>query len=108
NKGTFIPLRHYASINGLESLCDYVEEHGSLVCKPFDGGGGLDILIVHYDSEKGYITNGVAMSREEFIAMLKKIPQLMIACEYVRQAAYARTIYPNTTNTIRILTFIDP
>ena len=47
------------------------------------------------------------MSANELLNVFRNF-HTMLACVYINQASYAQNIFPETTNTLRILTLIDP
>jgi hypothetical protein len=77
-----------------------------MVVKPVDGGGGKGILRVERRAG-GLLVNGTSVP--DFEALAKDIPpkRTCIAVEFVQQAPYAQSIFPETTNTIRVLTMLD-
>ncbi len=107
HKGHFMPLVNDTTAQTVGSLLDYAEHTTGLVFKPFDGGLGAEVVILLHDKERGFLVNGRVMTREEVGSLLSGF-RLMLVCEYVTQAGYARRIFSKTTNTIRVLTMIDP
>ncbi len=89
--GDFVRSTESADSTG-RSLEELVAAEGKLVLKPIRGGGGDDVYVVD-DS-----------------AALSQIPMhnRYVVTEFIRQHEYAATIFPDSVNTVRLLTMIDP
>lgn len=81
------------------------EAHGSVILKPSDGSRGRGIH--RPDLEPTPILNGRAVTPEQVRELTKKLDNYLVT-EAVQQAPYAETICPVTTNTLRVMTFVDP
>lgn len=76
-----------------------------LVCKRFTGGSGKQVLIL--GSEGGeYTINGEPCTEDELRGRLEGLDEYLVT-EYVRQASYAADVYPESVNTMRVLTMYD-
>lgn len=105
--GRYLP-QYYGDLNkGTVTNVDkrflhLLHQCGKLVTKPARGSEGTDVNIYKWDGEK-YTANGEEISETE-------VERRAISCnghlveEYCEQADYAESLYPHTTNTIRILT----
>ncbi len=80
-------------------------EHG-LVLKPLSGSCGRGVLVLGKDTER-IILNSKPATAGDVLAQIPRDEAYMIT-PFVSQSAYSRAFYPHTTNTIRILTMIDP
>lgn len=91
-----------------ESLVEAVDEYGGLAVKPVDREQGKGFYKI--TSEDGtYSVNGVERSRGAVADLQRTLPYPdYMATRYVTQADYAASVYPETTNTIRLLTVRDP
>ncbi len=107
HQGKFLPFKNGTGFQTTEDLVDYVKTSGGIVFKPFDGGAGSEVFIMKSHDQKTVVVNSEPLSMEEISSLFAKF-SCMMACEFVKQAGYARSIYPHTTNTIRILTIVDP
>ncbi|MDL5360404.1 sugar-transfer associated ATP-grasp domain-containing protein [Halalkalicoccus sp. NIPERK01] len=76
-----------------------------LVCKRFKGGSGKQVLICAFDGGR-YTINGEACSEDELRARIDGLADYLVT-EYVAQAAYAAAVYPESVNTMRVLTMYD-
>lgn len=75
------------------------------VVKPVGGGGGAGVRVI--SSADGRLTiNGKAVDRTEFRAFIEGLSGALI-CEFIVQHDYATTIFPHSTNSIRILSMWD-
>lgn len=104
--GTFYSIDLNGRTDVKAALIEKLEEGNGLVCKPRVGGGGEGVYIIEPDGDE-YRINGKEVALEEVNDILELIEEYLIY-EKVQQAEYASAIYPNSTNTIRVLTMIDP
>ncbi len=104
-KGKIKSLDDGRKLNTAQKLFEYILNVGPLVFKPVAGYAGRGISIFFADGEQ------VRAKEEKFSseAFGKYINSLddYIAEEYVQQSDYAKNIYPEAANTIRILTYYD-
>jgi hypothetical protein len=77
-----------------------------IVLKPLAGWHGFGYLMVE-KSDNGYIVNGEAAALEDVTDMAGRLDNYIVT-EFITQGEYAASLYPPTTNTLRILTFLDP
>ena len=75
------------------------------VFRPTWSGSGQGVFFLSRDDD-GLKLNGMELTLEEVCALLAKLDRYL-ATEFQEQAAYARNIYPGSTNTIRVLTLWD-
>lgn len=92
-------------INSIDDLCAFVSTR-RLVIKPVDGFAGYGIHVLSCKDDRPTF-DGEILTEEAFRERLRDCSESMIV-EFVNQAEYSATIYPETTNTIRILTMVDP
>jgi len=107
NNHRVLPQNASDNTNSFEAIVDLLQQGQSLVIKPADGQRGGQVHKFRLDNEKNLVWNDEITTRE---ILLKELPKLNynIVCPLIEQASYAKRIYPDTTNTIRILTLIDP
>jgi hypothetical protein len=75
-----------------------------LVLKPLSASGGLGIAI--YSNRDGrHHLNHVPCTADELRTALSG--EDYVVCRFIEQAAYARRIFPDVANTIRVLTIYD-
>lgn len=73
-----------------------------LVCKPVSGVGGADVYILER-ADDGVVVNGKYSRIETFTAAIDYETAYLVT-DFAQQAAYADEIFPDATNTLRILT----
>jgi hypothetical protein len=86
-------------------ILDLAREHGSVILRPSDGtrGGGVYRLEAH----AGLSLNNRATTPDDVKKLVARLDNYLVT-ETIQQAAYARAIYPESANTLRIMTFTDP
>jgi hypothetical protein len=77
-----------------------------IVLKPLSGWHGFGYLMVE-QSDNGYLVNGEAATLRDVTGMASKLNNYIVT-EFITQGKYGFGLYPHTTNTIRMLTFLDP
>jgi hypothetical protein len=75
------------------------------VLKPYNGGGGMRIIVL-FPCETGFTINGKFAGQDELKRLVSQSHQFIVT-EYIQQAEYSARIYPGAANTIRILTMWD-
>jgi hypothetical protein len=111
-KGKLIPLHQEDTISSVESLIRVCRKYGALIFKPIDdtadtkmaAGGG--VLKLEFDEAKLYL-NKKLINRAQLQKQICAMDHYMVI-EFIHQAKYAHDIFPHSTNTIKILTLIDP
>lgn len=98
---SFVPF-----VDGFDDIPSLVDELGTVIVKPVTGSMGRDVRRVER-TDDGYAVNDTTVSRDELTEHLSK-PEDAIITEFVEQHAYAERVWPHSTNTIRILTIMDP
>lgn len=92
-------------IETLSELESKVESEPVIV-KPLLNSGGVGVHLLEH-SEGRFLFDGEPISRSELSEICTSIRPSIVE-ERVDQAAYARRIHPDSANTIRILTMVDP
>lgn len=87
-----------------EGILALAERHGSIVLKPSSGSHGRGVRRLETHPLR---LNGERVSESELQALVATLDNYLIT-ETVQQAAYAQSIFPQTTNTVRVVTLIDP
>lgn len=86
-------------------LAGQAARHGGIVLKPVIGLAGSGLLFIR-ESASGLTANGAAVTVSGLDELAAGLDQYLIT-EEVKQAAYAAAIFPQATNTLRILTLWD-
>jgi hypothetical protein len=89
-----------------ERVIHRLKTDGRLVLKPTYGTIGKRILVCSWTGED-YRVNGEEKTEAAFRALLPGLDDYLV-CGFVEQAPYAADLYPDSPNTLRILTMIDP
>jgi len=88
------------------SLLDrWTQDRNRVVFRPHWSGGGEGVFFVGRNATDWHV-NGRAATGEEVYSLIDGLDRY-IATSLVDQALYSRTIYPHTTNTLRVLTLTD-
>lgn len=88
-----------------EWIRDRLATTDRLVCKPVLGIGGANVSILERTANE-VIVNGESSSIETFTATIDHETAYLVT-DFAQQAAYADAIFPDATNTLRILTLWD-
>lgn len=112
-RGTLVPTSSPA-LRTAADLADHCRSTGPLIFKPTDGIKGRGILRLscggasHSSMETdGLVLNGREIDRAELTQTLSGLDNYLVS-EFAQQAGYARAIFPDAANTVRIVTMIDP
>jgi len=81
--------------------------HDRLVLKPRRGGGGRGVFVLFKKTLEEWVLNKKNLKLKQLKEIILQLNNY-IATEFVLQHGYSESIYPYTTNTLRILTMIDP
>ena len=98
-KGAFIDMDTGKTVD----LLSIAESRKTLIAKPTRGdGGGVGIHRIDAADGNCFI-DGKAVSAEELVRTASSWEEYIIV-DFIRQAPYAETIYPESTNSIRVVT----
>ena len=78
---------------------------GKLVLKPIYGGMGKGVFVCSRE-DGTYHIDGEPKTHAEFKSFVAELDGYLV-CEYTEQAAYADELFPDASNTLRILTMWD-
>ncbi|KJS28611.1 MAG: hypothetical protein VR64_23820 [Desulfatitalea sp. BRH_c12] len=79
---------------------------GTLVVKPSAEGRGRGVFVLA-DRDGELVLDGVRVTEQEIDRKIKTLNEYIIV-EFLHQGQYAASLYPEATNTIRMVTIIDP
>ena len=99
----------YARCDANEKLFALLVEGARLVLRPSFGGGASGIIFLEQQSggpKDAFLINNIAAERQELLKILAPLDDYLVT-HFVEQADYAKRIFPDTTNTLRILTLWD-
>ena len=98
---SFADLNNDAIILDMNSLRDLGKK---LIIKPLSASGGLGIALYEWRDNTHHL-NGEPCAPDKLLAAFTNGEY--IVCKFINQAAYAARIFPDTANSIRILTLYD-
>ena len=88
------------------SLASLVREKGKTILKPTDKNCGQGISVLEF-REGSFFRNNEPINPGD-LETLPSEQGIYILSEYVQQSEFASRLYPETVNTVRIITMIDP
>lgn len=92
----------------VDELMNFFRKEQKLILKPITGGSGKGVQVVTYDEERDlFYTNNKENNSNEMIQFLQSLKNYLVT-EFVKQSDYSASLYPESTNTIRVLTMVDP
>lgn len=103
HNGTYFPQND----DGAETLKETVDRHGEVIAKPVTGYEGRDIFKIER-TEDGYLVNGRPASPPELSGIQSDVDEDYLVTAVLANHDYAAEIFPESANTIRLLTAIDP
>lgn len=103
--GQFVSFDRLSGLESTEELLDHLGNE-AVVLKPVNASKGDGIRMLESDGGQFRIS-GEPVSRAQLVEEIRAEEESILE-EHVSQAAYAAEIFPETTNTLRILTMIDP
>lgn len=88
--------------DGIAAACATGER---FIVKPCTGGGGVRVSLI--SSRDGSLTvNGEPVAGDAFTCFIDGLNDALI-CQYIEQAEYAAAVFPDSANSIRIITMWD-
>ncbi len=108
NNKKIVPQSSAIVFNSFDDVWQYIKTTADLVIKPIGGSrGGKVNVFKNADDPQMILINGALKDKEAFKEYASDL-DFNIICPMVYQADYSKRFYPATTNTIRLLTMIDP
>lgn len=101
-------ISRHEAFQDSEGLLTYLatQPNMKLVIKPVDGAEGRGVSVVYW-AEGEIHRNGHSMTPADFLDYLASLDAYFIS-EFIQQGEFAQALFPETLNTIRLLTMIDP
>lgn len=106
DNGTIFSLQSEIKIDTIESIINICREQGGVVIKPIFGSQGNGVVILKIKDDEIFM-NGKKIDRQELKKYIANLDDYIIT-EYIKQGEYARDLYPDSTNTMRIIMMVDP
>lgn len=85
------------------SIFDILQQRGAVVLKPIYGYRGQGIYVIQRPNPDTYFLNGEETTENDARSLIDSLSGYLVT-EYVDQAAYLNVIYPEATNTLRLVT----
>ena len=98
-KGRFLPWGSPSTFR------DTLLSQDKVILKPVGGSGGLGVYVLRSNGN-GIVLNDRVVSTEDVESLLSKLDGYIVT-EFIDQASYASEIFPDSTNTVRVLTMWD-
>lgn len=92
--------------DGYAGIRACVDDVGTVVAKPVFGETGQGVFVLDRTAD-GYAVNGRTVSGPELERLADGFDDYVVTA-FAEQAEYARSVSPAATNTLRIMTMIDP
>jgi hypothetical protein len=105
SKGSPLPLGSTAAGAGASLLLQWTESERPVVFRPHWSGAGEGVFFLRRAHREWFI-NGRAAPEADVLKLIEGLDRY-IATAFVDQATYARDIYPETSNTLRVLALTD-
>jgi len=103
--GNIVSINKDNDISNINSVIDFCKNNGSLVLKPISEGSGKGFALIKWD--EGFFINYKAITKEDLISFITGLNNYLIV-EFINQGEFSNSLYPYATNTIRMLTMVDP
>jgi hypothetical protein len=106
-RGQVVPVRTESErmfANGWRGACQAAG--GVLVLKPNALGRGSGVFMVSMDGEQ-LLLDGRPVTEADVDQRTTMLDEYIVV-EFLRQGAFAASLFPQTTNTIRMITMLDP
>lgn len=89
------------------ALLTYLQDESDrkVVIKPIAGAEGRGVSVVKWE-DRHVLMNGKSLSEEEFTTYLTTLDAYFIS-EFIQQGEFSQALFPDSLNTIRMLTMID-
>lgn len=105
-KGEITPLRKGAKVKDFATLLEHCLSFGGVILKPTDGRQGQGVISLKGKEGNLYVRDQ-KVEEKDIHQLISSLDSYQVE-SFVEQAAYASTIYPHVTNTMRVLTMRDP
>ncbi len=103
--GRMTPIGRRYRLRNAEDVLAACREGACFVIKPFTGGGGEAVSILSTEGDC-IVRNGQGCADDDVVDFLNGLEDAVIT-ENLEQHEYARTIFPHSANSMRILTMWD-
>ncbi|WP_267640173.1 sugar-transfer associated ATP-grasp domain-containing protein [Haloarchaeobius amylolyticus] len=95
-----------SAADAADRVLDLLDREQRLVLKWIRGGGGNNVLICRATRDGAVEVDGETESRDRFARRVRELDDYLVS-EFVEQAPFQERLYPDTPNTIRMITMVD-
>jgi hypothetical protein len=99
------PSTERGTVEAAEWVTTRLREEGELIIKPWRGSSGMAVRRYSY-ADGDYYVNGEEYAESAVESLVDGLDGYLVS-EVIEQAEYANALYPNTANTVRVLTMYD-
>lgn len=86
---------------------DELKDLDTYVIKPILGGGGKNVYFITNTPDGVLINNKLPKNKLAFKEFIENLNNYLV-CEYIVQSEFSKSLYKHSTNSMRILTLVDP
>ncbi len=104
-RGRLFSLQEAVQLDSTESLLE-LARRDAVVLKPACGAQGTGVIVLR-NTGTSILANDRERTVDDIQALISGLDNYVIT-EFVKQGVYAAGLYPRATNTIRLLTMVDP
>lgn len=104
-KGVFIPGRINCFVPTLKDLVTQLKAGSEFLLKPVSGGGGFNIYFLKFHNNIFYV-NDSRKTEQELVDWLNSLSEYILSEKFI-QKGFSHDIYPDTLNTIRVLSMYN-
>lgn len=89
-----------------QAVLALLAEWGKLIVKPITGSGGVNVMLLRAEGD-AFLLNNKPIDRADLAERLAGLDYFLVS-EVIEQGQYAAGIFPHSTNTIRLITMVNP
>ena len=106
DKNRIFPVNKDQYINDTKSLLHLLEKRNKLILKPNMGSRGQGIYLME-SKDKNILINGRILNNQEIDKFLTRLENYIVS-EFIEQGKFTNSLFPLSTNTLRINSFYNP
>lgn len=100
-------LKTSKDLESINDIIDILNRNNVIVTKPISDHSGKGFQIIRKVKNGEYLINSSSISEVQLKSNILQQDDCIIS-EFVKQHEYSSKIFPDTTNTIRVISIIDP
>ncbi len=106
NKGSVFSVSKCTSINNINDIEALLKQSKKLMLKPLEGMDGAGIYLITFD-DGNYRVNYKIYSELDLERFISSLDDYLLE-EFIEQGSFTKRMHPDSTNTLRVITLIDP